>query len=415
MKKATGYGSRMGWRFLLSLFGTVLLGMPALAQNSIFSIQNTPNPNVIGDSLIAGTAISANDAWAVGYKNSNNLNESQTLIMHWDGTAWATVTSPNPGHCTQGNFGNYLTAVAATSSTDVWAVGYVFGCNALLQPLTMHWNGAAWNVVPNPTLPFDNNAFNGVTALASNNVYAAGYQTASNGATLTLIEHWDGSSWSIVPTPSRNHTGNVLSAISASSPTDIWAVGDSVAPNVPIKTLALHFDGTSWKIVPTPNPLPTGDLAQNVLVSVKAISANNVTAVGYILDVNNLRELTMIQHWDGVKWRVVPSPNVDEDFGSFNTLKSVTALSGSDMYAIGFFANNNTAAQQETLVEHFDGTQWTILTSPTKGLAQQLNGVFGVPGSGNVWGVGAWARNGTDPEFGLLIQPRSLILFSPIG
>jgi hypothetical protein len=66
-------------------------------------------------------------------------------------------------------------------------------------------------------------------------------------------------------------------------------------------------------------------------------------------------------------------------------------------------------------VEHFDGTSWTIVSSPTKGLAQQLLGVFALPGTNDAWGVGAWAPNGTDPETGLLIVPKSLVLFSPIG
>jgi hypothetical protein len=404
------------WRWLaLYLLTAVILGSVAQAQNSIFAIQPSPSPSAAGNTLNGVAAISANDVWAVGYKNSNNLNEARTLTLHWDGVAWSALTSPNPGRCQQGNFGNVLTSVATVSTTDVWAVGFFFGCDAQLQPLAMHWDGTRWKVVSTAALPFNNNALNGVQALAADNVYAVGYQTAANGGTATLIEHWDGKAWTVVTSPNRNQTGNVLSAVSASSPTDIWAVGNAVAPDVPVKTLVVHFDGVTWKLVKSPNPLPIGNLNQNVLMGVQAISPTNATAVGYILDSSGLRELTMTQHWNGTKWKVVPSPNVDDNPGSFNTFRGVAAVSATDLYAVGFFANGNTGGQQETLIEHFDGSAWTIVPSPTKGLAQQLNAVVGLAGTPNVWSVGAWAKNGTDPEDGFLILPRSLVLFSPIG
>ena len=365
--------------------------------------------------LNAVAAISSSDAWAVGFQNSSNLNESRTLTLHFDGASWKTIPSPNPGKCNQGNFGNELTAVAAIATNDVWAVGFTFPCNALLQPLAMHWDGTKWSVVATPKLPFSNNALNGVVAFASNDVFAVGFQTASNGASLTLVEHWDGTSWKLMSSPNKNQTGNVLSAVSGTSASDIWAVGNVVAPNVPVFTLVEHFDGTSWKVVSSPNPLPTGSLSQNVLTSVTAVSPTDATAVGFTLDAGLQRELTMVQHWDGVSWKVVSSPNVDSNSGSFNTLKSVSAFASNNIYAIGFFANGNTVGNQQTLVEHFDGSGWSILTSPTKGRAQQLNAIFALPGTADIWGVGAWSQNGTDTETGLLIIPKSLVLFSPIG
>src|SRR5581483_1172919 len=301
-------GGQSRWRpFLLALM-FLSLSSAVFAQTSIFSIQNSPSPNVFGNTLNSVVALSASDAWAVGFQNSSNLNESRTLTLHWDGVSWRTIPSPNPGKCNQGNFGNVLTSVAAVSSNDVWAVGFTFPCNALLQPMTMHWDGTKWSVVATPKLPFNNNALNGVFALASDNVYAVGFQTASNGASLTLVEHWDGTSWTVMSSPNKNQTGNVLQSISGTSPSDIWAVGDAVAPNVPVRTLVEHFDGTQWKLVNSPNPLPTGSLNQNVLVSVTAVSPTDSTAVGFILDSSFLRELTMVQHWDGVSWKVVSSP-----------------------------------------------------------------------------------------------------------
>ena len=367
---------RAAWFFVVA----TVLAVTAVAQTSDFIVQDTPNPNARGNTLNAVAATSTSDAWAVGFQNDNNLNDSRTLTQHWNGTAWTTVDSPNPGiasnlACANLNSGNVLTAVATVSPNDVWAVGYFFSCTSLLKPMAMHWNGARWSVVPTPKLNTnDNAAFNSVVALAANDIYAVGYKPASNGAVLTLIEHWDGVAWSVVSSPNANSTGNVLTSVTANSPTDIWAVGDQVAPGIEVRTLALHFNGSTWSIVPTPNPVHGGNLTQNVLTSVVAVSPNDVTAVGFTLA--NQTELTMVQHWDGTSWKVVASPNMSSAIGSFNTLRGVTAVNRGDLYAVGFFSNSTTNGQQIRLLLHFDGTAWSIISSPGKATAQQLNGAF---------------------------------------
>src|SRR5215831_3844889 len=147
------------------IFPTLIaFALSAGAQTSIFSVQNTPNPNPRGDTLNAVAATSTSDAWAVGFQNDNNLNDSRTLTQHWSGTKWTTIASPNPGstpNCTNSNTGNVLTAVSTVSSNDVWAVGYFFTCTSLLKPMALHWNGSNWRVVPTPALNTnDNAAFN---------------------------------------------------------------------------------------------------------------------------------------------------------------------------------------------------------------------------------------------------------------
>jgi len=272
------------------------------------------------------------------------------------------------------------------------------------------------NVVPTPKLiSVDNAALNGVLAFASDNVFAVGYHPASNGAVKTLIEHWDGTSWKVMASPNANQTGNYLWSLSGTSPTDIWAVGDRVAPNLPVNTLVEHFDGSKWTIVPSPNPVSIGDLSANVLSSVQAVSPTDVTAVGFIRDSAAQRTVTLIEHWDGTRWKVVPSPNQGLAAGDLNILNAVTEVSATDLYAAGYFENAGTGGQHRTMVQHFDGVSWKIISSPAPALAQQLHGAFAVPGSPNVWTVGASSTFGIDFEDGFLQVPQSLVLFSPIG
>ncbi len=392
---------------------------PALADPT-FSIISSPNPSASGNVVNALAALNPNDVWAVGFNNSNNLNDSRTLIQHWNGRSWSTVRSPNPGSpasCSRFNSGNVLNAAAAVSRSDVWAVGFSFSCSALLKPMILNWNGRHWSVVPNPALNVnDNAALNGVVALASDNIYAVGYQPAPNGAVLTLIEHWDGTSWSVVASPNPSPTGNTLSAVAATPSGELWAVGDTVdQATTSIQTLTLHStDGVNWSVVTSPNPLPPAFLNQNVLAAVTAPSPNDVTAAGFILDFSNQRRLTLVEHWDGSSWQVVTSANPSSAPGSLNVLTAVTSQSGKT-YAAGYQANAATNGNFLALIEQFDGAAWSIVGSPAVGVAQQLFDIEAVPGSSQLWGSGAYSTNDTDTESNLLIVPKTLSIFAPSG
>jgi len=126
---------------------------------------------------------------------------------------WQIVQSPNP------RTSNRLNSVSAISPNDVWAVGYYFDfAQTPNHTLTMHWDGTAWTQVPSPN-PVAGSYLEDVVALAPNNVWAAGHATISTAR--TLIEHWDGMQWSVVPSPNQGPSTNELMAIDAISPTDI--------------------------------------------------------------------------------------------------------------------------------------------------------------------------------------------------
>ncbi len=405
----------------------IVAGIPTAnvaAQSSIFSVVSTPSPNTAGDTLNAVATIDANNVWAVGYKGSNfPTNGTATLVERFNGTTWSVVPSPNPGHatstCPANETANVLNAVAGTSANDVWAVGYFFNCTSLieLEPLILHWDGTRWHVSLASILSTQgSNALNGVVALSPTNVYAVGYQVNPvNSGVITLVEHWDGTKWTVMQTPNANQNGNLLNAVTAVSPTDIWAVGSLVdQTNTSNLTLIEHFDGVQWSIIPSPNPR-NGFLDQNILSSVVAVSSTSVTAVGFVLDAAVPSAITLIEHWDGATWKVVNSPNVSTSSGDANHLNAIAMLSPTDMYAVGWFEDAATNGQHTTLIEHFDGSRWSIIPSPTKSLAQHLNGVGALPGTKKVWVGGAYSPNGIDPEFGDLSLPKTLVLFTPNG
>ena len=129
-----------------------------------------PSPGTDSNSLLGVAVVSPCNAWAVG--DYYNGTADQTLIEHWNGTSWKQVTSPNAGGSSHDNV---LNGVAATSSTNAWAVGYFYN-GAADQTLIEHWNGTAWKQVtsPNPGGSSDGNFLDAVAATSSTNAWAVG-------------------------------------------------------------------------------------------------------------------------------------------------------------------------------------------------------------------------------------------------
>src|SRR5205085_3994843 len=106
-----------------------------------WTVVDSPSPGSRNE-LQAVDGSSSNDVWAVGF--TSNGGSARTLILRWNGSTWTETPSPNPGPG-----GNYLFGVAALSPDNVWAVGAsgdVDHGNGV--PLTEHWEGRSWAVVP---------------------------------------------------------------------------------------------------------------------------------------------------------------------------------------------------------------------------------------------------------------------------
>src|SRR5262249_8996815 len=134
------------------------------------------------------------------------------------------------------------------------------------EPLIEHWDGTSWSVVSSPNLP-QGGSLSGVTAISTNNVWAVG---RSDNFSVDVVEHWDGASWSVVSSPAVNSSLEV-GRVSADASNDVWAVGNSPG-------LILHFDGTSWSRTVLKPALYGGP----ALFGVAALSPTNVWAVGMV-------------------------------------------------------------------------------------------------------------------------------------
>jgi hypothetical protein len=339
--------------------------VPAATPATVTGLQVVAQPS--NDAFDGTTAIADNDIWAVGGTTSGTVE--QPVAVQFNGTSWNAVPVPTV------STGAFFEGVAGTASNDVWAVGQQNTTSSTPNPLIEHWNGTSWSVVSNPTVP--NGSFlKSVTAVSSTNVWTVGENGNLKG---DLIEHWNGTIWSLVSSPAFNGANDDLFGISADSSNDVWAVGRDTSNG---DLVELNFNRTSWSRMTT--PIIRGFAS---LDAVTALSPTNVWASGRIKATESGIPVALIEHWNGTSWSVITSPNPDP--GASSVLGGIAAVSANDIWAVGVFIDN------------WNGTSWSIVTNP-------------IPDSGLLEGVTAFSDgtavavgtggNSSDETVGLILQ-----------
>jgi len=194
-------------------------------------------PPLVYIAALSGTG--SNDVWGAGFAGMGGV------VVHWDGAAWTSVLTVPPGAGDSGD--SELLAVWAIDPADVWAVG--------IDDTIEHWDGSAWTGI----VAMDSNNLEGVWASGPDDVWIldqSGGVLRGNASGLALVTsplsggdgsfsiwgtstddvwivaanvddsneptlvHWDGTSFSASSTDSE-----YFSAVSGSSPGDVWLVG----------------------------------------------------------------------------------------------------------------------------------------------------------------------------------------------
>ncbi len=296
-------------------------------------------------------AVSATDAWAVGYLGNAN---PVPLIVRFNGESWTSQSLPGIAG------GGVLYSVAAISASDAWAVG---GAGPTTRPrlLVLHWNGSSWRRV-NISTPRQAVLF-GVTATSARDVWAVGQDVAGP----TLILHWNGSSWRRAD--GVNSLFATLQAVAAGSATDVVAVGSADNQNVIVR-----YNGHTWQRQHSPSP-PDG----SILYGVTVISANDAWAVGRHGAGGS--PATIILHWNGRSWHRSQVP-ASLAGGVFD---AVTATSAGHVWAVG---QNDSFG---TLIGLWNGSSW----SPQRccGVSSGLYGAAAI-GASDAWAAG-WVSGST--------------------
>jgi len=377
----------------LACLGAVLVAGVALPATGVARAAGPPARAVAGAAGSAGAvqglllgvaALSPASTWAVGYRCLPNCasisQQAITLIRHWNGRTWSTIASPNPGADW-----NYLQSVSATSGTDAWAVGEaslrVDAHTEISGTLIEHWNGRTWVKVRSPSPGISDNALFGVGAVSATNAWAVGDYEGGTGAHQALILHWNGKTWARVPAPNASGHASSLEAVRAVSAVSAWAVGFDVSAIGQEVTMILHWNGKTWTRVPSPSPGNTlsglGGVSVVSAGSAWATGASCLSACGEAGEVDH----TLILRWNGKAWSTAARPGR-------GLLTAVTAATATSAWAAGSYCVSACGLDAEvdhTLIEHWNGKTWSTAASPNRG---QLTAVSAASAT-SAWAVGS--------------------------
>jgi hypothetical protein len=300
--------------------------------------------------------VSPTDVWGIGG------DIGQARIFHWDGTAWMETAHRDPP-------GASFTGIDALSADDVWVVGVKFGAEYAPDTvgndtLVEHWNGTRWSVLASPNATRRANWLNGVVALSTSDIWATGYSEDATEGPKTMTLHWDGAAWAIVPSPNRGSAGNVLWGAGTDGTGGVWAAGHSWDDSdAQLEALYMGWNGKAWRIVPPPR----GDASHQTPSTLDGSAANDVWAVG-----SDASGSFLIAHWDGSVWRAVKAelPPGSEDANL--SLHDVVAPSPDDAWAVGGYQLTRRAGslhivEYHPVLEHWDGSHWRLVKLPAIG------------------------------------------------
>jgi hypothetical protein len=294
---------------------------------------------------------------------------------------------PNPG------ISSILRGVACTSSRNCWAVGSYENSTAELNE-ALHWDGSRWLrvAIPYPGTGHQS-SLAAVTCISARNCWAVG--SFDRGTTpLNEALHWDGTRWSKIATPQPGMPGNVansLNGVSCVSFRDCWAVGSHTTQGGIGENAALWWNGARWSVVHVPEPgqKVVGDGRE--LSGVSCTTFNSCLAVGGYVGADSA-ELNDALRWNGFSWLRTTTANPGT--GHHSKLTAVTCTSSSNCWAVGSYDHG---AGQFNEALYWDGTSWSRVATPDPGTSGSsvhiLNGVS-CGSRFSCWAVGSHITDG---------------------
>lgn len=194
-------------RLVLALVAVLALLLGLLAPTSAeagpvwkrFATAGTPSGQQVYWQSMSATG--PTDVWAAGYRvvSLPGVTEFRTWVQHWDGTTWTTVSTPDVESAPAVNL---LNRVAAASPTAAWAVGSYQRSDSTWAPLVLRWDGSVWSRSDIPVPSASQSYLQSVAATSPTDVWAVGtYRDAGSFTDRPWSTHFDGSTWSTVTVP----------------------------------------------------------------------------------------------------------------------------------------------------------------------------------------------------------------------
>jgi hypothetical protein len=367
---------------LSSVVGFVLAVVPVLgpppagAESGDWSIQPSPTPaGTTSAGLFSVSCLSDGTCQAVG--NFIGPKGYEPLAESFDGSTWSIESAPAVAK------NSYLTGVSCVSDTWCMAVGQSLSAESVDRALTEVWNGSAWSVVPTP-LPAGTGGSAGlidVSCTAETLCLAVGAYAGSgvNSQDKPLAERWNGSAWKLVSSVPNPHAenGSDIEAVSCTTDLHCEAGADYDYADVAQSIYALGYDGTSWISQKQPNP---GDNSFDSDNAVSCTSKTDCISVGSLTNIGGNKVLVEAYHgssWSREKMAAPPGAATSE-------LNGVSCIASESCVAVGDWSTSDNEIPEVPLAESSGGSTWTMGTTPSPEGAEltSLEAVSCVAGGG---------------------------------
>jgi hypothetical protein len=233
---------------------------------------------------------------------------------------------------------------------------------AMAPPVAAAGAGTAapWVIEPVPVTPTDAGVLSAVSCLPDGTCTAVGNAGGDEEFINSLIEHWDGTTWTQVPSPNvrGSRSDTILTAVSCSDDNDCLAVGyfvASTATNVAVDSYAAVWNGTTWAAAVPPH---VGDKdSSSSLSGVSCLAPDDCEAVGGFQAGNVIAESRPIALlWNGSAWVRQPVANPQAENGS--NLSAVDCTSATSCVAVGNYAYADIA--NAVFAEQWNGGGWSL-------------------------------------------------------
>jgi hypothetical protein len=309
-------------------------------DGTAWQLQHAVAPRGAAYNTLSGiSCVSASFCEAVG-THYNSAGNEVDLAETWNGQSWKIQSTPNP-KSQSGGVNNSLSNVSCVSPQFCEAVG-----GGAAGATTEMWNGTSWTVQERP----------GASDVETQLVSCTGTSFCLSADGFANVDIWDGTSWSAGPAVAGLSNVTSISCLSADF---CEAVGEG-----PSGQNAAMWNGTSWADQATPGPTSAA------FNSVSCTTVSSCEAVGQ--NFQNGQVVTLAESWNGSAWTIQSTPNPSATQGS--QLGSVSCTSATSCTAGGSYQSSDVSnfGSSQTLVEVWDGTAWTIASSPNPSTAQDI-------------------------------------------
>ncbi len=353
----------VGWSYLTGSDDFVTLA--EVWNGTAWSIESTPNPAGSTDSALLGVWCSSATACTAVGDDKNSSGDYVSSAETWNGAAWSLQAIPTPAAAT-GPEGAEMDGVSCTSITACIAVGNYENSSDDVLVLTEIWNGTAWSIASTPVPTGATDSYlDGVSCTSPTACTATGGYTDGSGAGETLAEEWNGTAWSVQSTPNpAGATFGGLFEVACTSPSACMAVGTWQHNSKTYDTLAESWNGSLWKIKRTLNHV--AGATNSALYGLSCPSSTACMAVGsfgneVLNGGSSSTSVTLAESWNGEAWTAEATP--DPAAATASELNAVWCSSPTACIAVGDYYDS--AGNDSPLAETWNGTVWSIQTTPT--------------------------------------------------